>query len=161
MNYRRTLTLSCCLVSSLASGHAAADSPSITALLTLATPPSQGPTVGAPLGNILFTENSVRIAQALWPVLRTAAALARQNPDIVIELEGYADVRGSRTDNHTLAFKRAQAVAAFLLRNGVDIRQIAIVSHGETRASANVNDHAGQAYDRRVSISLASRRPRA
>lgn len=110
----------------------------------------------ATVGNILFQTDSAHIAQALWPMLRTTAALARARDDIVIELDGYADVRGSRNHNLTLSAKRVQSVAAFLIRQGVDPARIKTHLHGENRASANVRDHAGQLYDRRVSITVTS-----
>lgn len=132
-------------------GLACADgSTRATSAVALSLPPA------APVGSVLFRTDSTRIEQALWPMLRTAAALARQRADIVIELTGHADVRGSRNHNLTLSVKRVESVAAFLIRHGVDPAQITTRSYGETRASANVNDHSGQFYDRRVSISLTT-----
>jgi peptidoglycan-associated lipoprotein len=107
---------------------------------------------------VLFDTDSARIDQALWPMLRTTAALAHLRPDLVIELDGYADVRGSRNHNLTLSAKRVKSVAAFLIRQGIDPARIKTSVHGETRASANVRDLAGQLYDRRVSIAVTTDR---
>ncbi len=132
-------------------GLACADgSTQATSALALSLPPV------APVASILFRTDSTQIDQALWPMLRTAATLARQRADIVIELAGHADVRGSRNHNLTLSAKRVASVAAFLIRHGVDPAQISARSYGETRASANVNDRTGQFYDRRVSISVTT-----
>lgn len=108
----------------------------------------------ATLGSVLFDTDSAHIDQALWPLLHTTAALARSRQDVVIELDGYADVRGSRNHNLTLSAKRVESVAAFLVRQGVDRARINTSIHGETRASANVRDRTGQQYDRRVSITV-------
>jgi outer membrane protein OmpA-like peptidoglycan-associated protein len=91
-------------------------------------------------------------------MLRTTAALTRQRADIVIELEGHTDVRGSRNHNLTLSVKRLESVAAFLIRQGVDPARIRTTGYGETRASANVSDRSGQLYDRRVSITVTTGR---
>ncbi len=108
------------------------------------------------LGSVLFGTDSARINQALWPMLRSTAALARSGHNIVIELDGYADVRGSRNHNLTLSARRVESVVAFLTRLGVDPARIKTHVHGETRASANVRDRAGQVFDRRVSITLTT-----
>lgn len=108
------------------------------------------------LGSVLFDTDSARIDQALWPMLRTTAALARSRRDIIIKLDGYADVRGSRNHNLTLSAKRVESVVAFLVRQGVEPARIKTNIHGETRASANVRDRAGQVFDRRVSIALTT-----
>lgn len=108
------------------------------------------------LGSVLFNTDSARIDQALWPLLHSAAALARSHPSVVIELDGYADVRGSRNHNLTLSARRVESVVAFLTRLGVDPARIKAHIHGETRASANVRDRDGQVFDRRVSIILTT-----
>lgn len=134
-------------------GLACADGPPpATAALALALPPA------APVGSVLFESDSTRIDQALWPMLRTTAALARQRADLVIELEGHTDVRGSRNHNLTLSVKRVESVAAFLIRQGVEPARIKTTGYGETRASANVSDRSGQLYDRRVSITVTTPR---
>ena len=132
---------------------ACADGPSpAIAALALSLP------TAAPVGSVLFDTDSTRIDQTLWPLLRTTAALARRRDDIVIQLEGHADVRGSRNHNLTLSVHRVQSVAAFLIRQGVDPARIVTTGYGETRASANVSDRAGQLYDRRVSITISTTR---
>lgn len=129
-----------------------ADGPwTATAALASRLPPE------ATLGSVLFDTDSAHIDQALWPMLRTAAALVRSHHDTVIVLDGYADVRGSRNHNLTLSAKRVKAVAAFLVREGVDPTRISTNVHGETRASANIRDRAGQVFDRRVSIAVTAR----
>lgn len=109
------------------------------------------------LGTILFRSDSADIDQALWPVLQGAAARAHANPDLVIELEAYCDVRGSRNHNLTLSAQRAQSVAEYLVRHGISRSRIRTRAYGEQRASANVKDRDGHIFDRRVTITLHSR----
>jgi outer membrane protein OmpA-like peptidoglycan-associated protein len=105
-------------------------------------------------GAILFRSDSAEIEQALWPVLRSAIALARQYPEVVVELEGHADVRGSRNHNRNLSLKRIQSVAEYFTRHGISRKRIQMRAYGESRASVNVNDANGHIFDRRVTITL-------
>jgi outer membrane protein OmpA-like peptidoglycan-associated protein len=106
------------------------------------------------LGAILFRTDSAEVEQALWPVMRAAAALATHRPELVIELAGYADVRGSRNHNRALSARRVESVATFLIRNGISPDRIRRRVFGESRAQANVNDGGGHIFDRRVTITL-------
>lgn len=109
------------------------------------------------LGSVLFDSDSVEIDQRLWPFLVSTAVLAAANESLIVALEGYADVRGSRNHNFTLSHQRVRAVAEFLIRHGVKPAQIAGTGFGEIRAQANVQDVKGQIFDRRVNVSLGRR----
>ncbi|RUM31660.1 MAG: hypothetical protein DSY42_02285 [Aquifex sp.] len=47
---------------------------------------------------------------------------------------GYADPRGTRGYNFELSMKRAQNVAAYLIKNGIPVEKIRITSYGEELA---------------------------
>jgi len=47
---------------------------------------------------------------------------------------GYADPRGSRGYNFELSMKRAQNVAAYLIKNGIPVEKVRIASYGEELA---------------------------
>ena len=47
---------------------------------------------------------------------------------------GYADPRGSRGYNFVLSMKRAQNVAAYLIKNGIPVEKVRIASYGEELA---------------------------
>jgi len=125
------------------------DSPMLLAMTQLLDL-RRSPTFGA----ILFRSDSAEIEQTLWPVLRSAIALARQYPEAIIELEGYADVRGSRNHNRNLSLKRIRSVAEYFTRHGISRKRIQMRAYGESRASANVNDANGHIFDRRVTITI-------
>ncbi len=127
-------------------------SPDSPTLLVMTQPLDlrSSPTFGA----VLFRSDSADIEQALWPVLHSAIALARRYPEVVIELEGHADVRGSRNHNRNLSLKRIQSVAEYFTRHGISRERIQMRAYGESRASANVNDANGHIFDRRVTITL-------
>ena len=57
-------------------------------------------------------------------------------PDVMIEIDGFADIRGSESSNFTLAQERAEAAANLLMLQGVDAGRIdssGVIGWGETQ----------------------------
>ncbi len=124
---------------------------------TTARPATYQPSTGRgakTLGAILFRTDSAEVEQALWPVLFGTVALAKEHPNLIVELAGHADNRGSRNHNRSLSSRRVESVATFLVRNGVPSERIRTHAYGESRASIKVNDASRHIFDRRVTITL-------
>ena len=84
---------------------------------------------------------------------QTRAALDAQaaylkGSDSKIRLEGHADERGTRDYNMALGERRANAVANYLVVNGVERYRLEVISYGEERPVADGND----AANRRVEL---------
>ena len=71
-----------------------------------------------------------------------------------IIVSGHTDDRGSAAFNQSLSEKRANAVRAELIRNGVNAGLIQTVGHGESRPIATNSTAAGRAQNRRVEIQV-------
>lgn len=69
-----------------------------------------------------------------------------------VRLEGHADERGTRAYNLALGERRANAVARYLVIQGVNRTQIETVSYGEERPLSMVRDENGWARNRRVEL---------
>jgi peptidoglycan-associated lipoprotein len=67
-------------------------------------------------------------------------------------LEGHADERGTRAYNLALGERRANAVARYLVIQGVNRSQIETVSYGEERPLSLVRDESGWSRNRRVEL---------
>ncbi|GAB4523155.1 MAG: peptidoglycan-associated lipoprotein Pal [Parvularculaceae bacterium] len=65
--------------------------------------------------------------------LRRQAAWLRANPDVVIQLQGNCDERGTREYNLALGNSRAEAAKAFLVSQGIDGSRIRTISFGKER----------------------------
>lgn len=79
-----------------------------------------------------------------------AAALKGSNSQV--RLEGHADERGTRDYNMALGERRANAVANYLIINGVERYRIEVVSYGEERPVAEGKDEMSYAKNRRVEL---------
>ena len=88
---------------------------------------------------------------------RRVAELARHlkdNPDMQIRLDGFADMRGQHPYNQTLSEQRLSVVQAALVSSGIDVSRIQSFPHGERSTLALEGDIDGYATDRRVSIQI-------
>jgi peptidoglycan-associated lipoprotein len=80
------------------------------------------------------------------------AVRLKGSTDLTVRLEGHASEEGTREYNLALGERRANAVAMFLMANGVARSQIEVVSYGEERpADASSTDDA-RSKNRRVEI---------
>ncbi|MEX1032352.1 MAG: peptidoglycan-associated lipoprotein Pal [Cellvibrionaceae bacterium] len=82
----------------------------------------------------------------------TAHAERFKNNSQRIRLEGHADERGSREYNMALGERRANAVADFLVLQGVSRSRIETVSYGEERPARMGSNEAAWDMNRRVEL---------
>jgi OOP family OmpA-OmpF porin len=89
------------------------------------------------------------------------AGLLKQFEGETIEsviVEGHTDDRGPAAFNQQLSEKRAEAVKAELVANGVDASLIKTVGHGESRPVASNDSREGRAKNRRVEIRVEAKK---
>ena len=68
--------------------------------------------------------------------LRKQAAWLQQYPNVMIQVEGHADERGTREYNISLSARRATATREFLIANGVAANRISSIAYGKERPVA-------------------------
>jgi OOP family OmpA-OmpF porin len=71
-----------------------------------------------------------------------------------IVVEGYTDSSGAAAFNQALSEKRANAVKAEMISNGIDGNLIQTVGHGESNPVASNMTRAGRAQNRRVTVTV-------
>ncbi|MCB1644306.1 MAG: peptidoglycan-associated lipoprotein Pal [Pseudomonadales bacterium] len=74
------------------------------------------------------------------------------NPGFRVRLEGHADERGTREYNLALGERRSNAIAAYLVAQGVSRSQIEVISYGEEKPVDGGHGEASWAKNRRVEI---------
>ncbi len=82
------------------------------------------------------------------------ALLART--DIIIELDGHTDSKGSETYNQTLSQRRAESVKQYLVGRGVDAGRMTTVGFGESQPVADNATDEGREYNRRVELKVTA-----
>lgn len=80
------------------------------------------------------------------------AVRLKGSTDLAIRLEGHASEEGTREYNLTLGERRGNAIAMFLMANGVARSQIEVISYGEERPAVQGSTEQDRAKNRRVEI---------
>lgn len=102
--------------------------------------------------DLLFRTDEDVLAGSTGTKLQQLAASLVANPDIQIQLDGYADERGDETYNQQLSVRRVEHVKEALLAAGIPATRITTDAHGESPAAEqNVDSFA---LERRVSMTL-------
>src|SRR5690606_31251404 len=79
----------------------------------------------------------------------------KENPGITkLRIEGHTDDRGSSEYNHKLSKDRAEAVAAWLAKHGVDKSRIATIGLGEEKPIAANDTPEHREDNRRVEFKV-------
>lgn len=99
--------------------------------------------------NVYFDFDHYLIRPEAAQVLSNLATYLKANPGAQVEIYAFADDRGSSAYNFELTQKRGEAVAAFLIRNGVDETGLAIIPKGKQKMRFATNEIQRQ-YNRRA-----------
>lgn len=101
---------------------------------------------------VLFNYNSAEIMPAYFKMLDVIAMDLKANRDKSMVVSGYSSSEGTSNHNMHLSLERAQAVKAYLVKAGVDEKQLTVKSYGETKAIANNASEEGRMLNRRAQI---------
>ncbi|MBK6756250.1 MAG: peptidoglycan-associated lipoprotein Pal [Moraxellaceae bacterium] len=93
-------------------------------------------------------------------VLQAHVQYLKANTSAKVLLAGHADERGTREYNMALGERRANAVQAFFVSNGVKSSQLDTVSFGKEKPLNNGTNEAAWAENRRVEIGYQQGAPR-
>ncbi len=137
-----------------------ADSESRVALLQ----PAQGSTIAPALqrslrGEIMFRTNDSTVSADTAERLIELAQVLTVAPEAVVQIDGYADPRGTKQENLVLSEQRAEAVRAALIAGGLEADRILVRPHGEHETVSTTGDADGYALERRVVITIGAKQP--
>lgn len=110
------------------------------------------------VNNILFGFNSESVSNDYFNMLDTIAKGMLTEKDVKVVLVGHADALGNSEYNKKLAYRRALAVAKYLLNEGVADEQVEVLSKGEEKPVAinkntdGTDNPQGRSYNRRVEL---------
>lgn len=104
------------------------------------------------LKNIYFARAKPDVMPASFPSLQKLAKTLIRRPDVVIRVEGHTDNVGGREALEKLSYRRAEAIVAYLQKEGVPARQLQTKGFGGTRPITNNRTEQERARNRRVEI---------
>ena len=104
------------------------------------------------LDDVLFDFEKDSLRPEARSIARQAAQWLKKNPDRVAVVQGHTDHTGPSEFNQILSERRAQAIRAALLDEGVPYSRIRVKGFGMTRPVASNNTREGRQANRRVEI---------
>ena len=102
------------------------------------------------LNSIQFATNSYQMSALDKASLAPFVAYLQAHPSMTIELQGHTDNVGRSGDNQVLSQRRAEAVQAYLLSQGVPAAQMRAKGYGDSQPVADNRLPEGRAKNRRT-----------
>lgn len=99
---------------------------------------------------INFRNDSAQIERLSLPKIKKFSKFMIKNPSKKAEIAGYTDSRGDEAYNMDLSQRRADAVAAQIIRDGVSAKRITSKGYGETDPVASNLTPEGRRANRRI-----------
>ncbi len=102
------------------------------------------------LEGIVFNTGSAEILPESEDILQKAYNTLRFNPEIIVEIHGHTDNKGSRSLNMRLSRQRAESVKAWLINKGVDAARLGSKGFGPDKPAATNATEEGRQINRRI-----------
>lgn len=106
------------------------------------------------LQGIQFESGKDVIKKTSFPILNKVVTVMKDNPSYELEINGHTDSQGDDAKNLLLSEARANAVKAYLVKNGVAAEKLTAKGYGETVPVADNKTAAGKAKNRRVEFKV-------
>lgn len=101
---------------------------------------------------IYFDTGSAALRPESTGTLAQIRRMLTQNPDLRLRIEGHTDAVGDATANQVLSERRAQAVMAYLVDQGIATDRLEAAGLGATQPVADNATEAGRQSNRRVDL---------
>jgi outer membrane protein OmpA-like peptidoglycan-associated protein len=104
------------------------------------------------LSDVLFDFNRADLQAGALQKLYPLVTFLKENPNRNVVIDGHTDNVGSDAYNLDLSQRRAEAVRAFLVQNGIRGTRVTAQGQGESSPVASNTTEAGRQQNRRVEI---------
>jgi outer membrane protein OmpA-like peptidoglycan-associated protein/tetratricopeptide (TPR) repeat protein len=106
------------------------------------------------LKNIFFDFNKYELKSASQIEMEKVVQLMKENPTLMIQIEGHTDNIGKAADNLLLSEKRAKAVINYLITKGIPANRLTSYGYGATKPIAANDNEEGRAMNRRTELKV-------
>ncbi|MDA8158873.1 MAG: OmpA family protein [Deltaproteobacteria bacterium] len=107
--------------------------------------------------DIYFALNSSALSYKSISILKRDATYLKNNPSVVVQIQGNCDKRGSVQYNMALASRRVNAAKAYLERLGIGAGRLETAVFGKSRPVCNSNTSACYAMNRSDHFAVVSK----
>jgi len=109
------------------------------------------------LNNISFEVGRADLKASSYTELDRFAKLLIANPNYVIEISGHADISGSERVNKKVSRERAKVVVDYLVKHGVNEKQLEWKGFGTSKPIAPNDTEEGRTKNRRVDVKMLNK----
>jgi peptidoglycan-associated lipoprotein len=111
----------------------------------------------APMQPIYFDYDSSSIREDQRARIERNAAFLKDNPHVIVRIEGNCDNRGTNEYNMALGERRAMSAKNYLINLGIEEKRIVQVSYGEEKPLATGDNERAWAQNRRDDFVIINR----
>ena len=104
--------------------------------------------------SIQFRFGSANLEQSSLGTLDKMLGMLKENLSVKIEIAGHTDSTGPEEVNQTLSELRAEAVAHWLIMNGISSKRIVTKGYGESKPVADNETEEGRRKNRRTEVRI-------
>ena len=112
--------------------------------------PAKPAVTAADLQVVYFGYDSFALDDQARAALDNNAKLLRENPALMVSVDGHCDERGTVEYNQALGQKRAEAVQQYLVDMGLGGDRFRVISYGKERPASEGHDESAWSRNRRV-----------
>ncbi|MBC8111195.1 MAG: PD40 domain-containing protein [Verrucomicrobia bacterium] len=106
------------------------------------------------LNNIFFSQGKFDLLSPSYPELNRVADMMKENPTMLILIEGHTDYVGNPLENMKLSENRVKAVKEYLVKTGIVSKRIETKAFGGTQPLIRSSDENERIRNRRVEFSI-------
>jgi OOP family OmpA-OmpF porin len=106
------------------------------------------------LENLIFDVGTSTITKESYPELDELVNMLKNNPNMVIQLEGHTDIKGDPKLNMKLSQSRVDAVKSYLITKGANKNRVKAKAFGGTLPISRENTEAAAKLNRRVELRI-------
>jgi outer membrane protein OmpA-like peptidoglycan-associated protein len=103
-----------------------------------------------------FETNSSKIQETSFASLDEIFNLLNGNPNLIVEIGGHTNLIMEEAASVRLSRDRAQSVADYLVKKGIERKRLAIKGYGRSKPVANETSQAANKLNQRVEIKILS-----
>jgi OOP family OmpA-OmpF porin len=104
------------------------------------------------LNGVYFEFDSARLTADSTAALDDALEILNRHADLVVEVAGHTDSRGTDAYNQRLSERRAASVVKYLVAHGISAERLTAKGYGESEPVADNATDEGRAKNRRVEM---------
>jgi OmpA-OmpF porin, OOP family len=106
------------------------------------------------LNNLIFEVGNSKIDPESYPELDLVVNMMKENPAMVIQLEGHTDYVGAASDNMKLSQRRVESVKSYVASKGVQKSRMKTKAFGGTQPISRDNTPEAHRLNRRVEVRI-------